>query len=275
MLKAVKTFPAERPPAGILMKPIRRSRSCYLATKLVLALSIVAATLTLSAQVGQDISTDLHFHKFHPKMAPDRAAPAAKSQVQDASGITPAAAQQMQALEEEKNSRTPAQRRIDSNVLYTTRMLLGKAAAPGVPSLYTGVDLDEHNRVVVDIVANVTPQLLQQLQSARALVLYTNPALRSIRAIVPPEQMENIAASPDVIFISPKQESATHRIQAPPSGALIMRNLAPGFDLRAARVRYQLGALVQAGIAVGTGQGSVTTEGDIHRAQQCCLRTGH
>ncbi len=243
------------------MTSIRRTRSCRQVIKLVLALSIATVSLALSAQ---DISTDLHFHKFLPETAPDQSSPAANNQIQGSRAIALSAVQQMQALEDEKNSRTPAQRKIDSNVLYTTRMLLGKAAAPGIPSLSTGVDVDQHNDIVVDIVANVTPPLLQQLQSAKAVVLYTNAGLRSIRAIIPPEQMENIAASPDVIFISPKQESATHRVQPPKSIGLMMRYLTPGFDLRAAHVRHELGALVQ---SVGTGQGRVTTEGDLtHRA---------
>jgi len=128
--------------------------------------------------------------------------------------------------------------------------------------------------VVVDIVANVTDQLLQRLKTAGATVLDSNPAYRSIRAIVPPDQMENIAASPDVIFISRMQEFATDRAQRPvQSDVLPSPDVAPGFQQRAASVRRQLAALLSSTgttNAVGTpitGQGSVTTEGDAtHRA---------
>ena len=192
-------------------------------------LQAVTLTLLIAAPVGvwtqtapvrvsqtRDNGTDLQFHKFEPKVAPDRAAPADTNQGQTVSGISVNAARQMQALQQEKASRTPAQRKIDSNILYTIRMLAGQPAAPGVDFLYTGVDLDAQDNVVVDMVANVTERLLQQLTAAGALVLYKNGSLRSIRAIIPPAQIEAIAASPDVIFISPKQGSMTRRNRASP-----------------------------------------------------------
>src|SRR5260370_27012954 len=133
------------------------------------------------------------------------------------------------------------------------------------------MDLDENNNVVVDITAPVTDKLLQQMSSAGALILYSAPALRSIRAIIPPGQMENIAASPDVIFISPKQEAMTGGKASAPMGlaqksALHRWAVAPGFEQRAALLRKQLSMLPVLGI-INTGQGSVTTEGDAtHRA---------
>jgi hypothetical protein len=179
-------------------------------------------------------------------------------------GVT--AAEQAQALQQDKAARTPAQRKIDSNLIYTTRMLAGKPVANGVPYLYTGVDLDAHNNLVVDMVANVTDPLLQQLTAVGAQVLYTNARLRSIRAIVPPDQLEAIASSPDVIFISPKQGSATSQVQsfAPLGRSWLGFNLAPGFARRAANIRRSLSLLLLStpGTPV-TWQGSIGTEGDL------------
>ena len=222
------------------------------------------------AQSGyaKDTGTDLQFHKFQPRVAPDQAVPATANQAQTDNGISVNAAQQMLALQQDKASRTPAQRKIDSNILYTIRMLAGQPAAPGVDFLYTGVDLDEQNDIVVDMVANVTEQLLQQLTAAGAQVLYRNTSLRSIRAIVPPAKIEGIAASPDVIFISPKQGSMTNRIEPPPlDHPWMLWNLSPGFALRAATVRQKLAAVLDStpGTPI-TWQGSVGTEGDLtHR----------
>ncbi len=95
------------------------------------------------------------------------------------------AAQQILALEQDKDSRTLAQRKLDSNLLYTVRMMRGESAAPGVPFLYTGVDLDDNNNVAVDITANVTDRLLEQMKSAGAMILYSHAGFRSIRAIIP------------------------------------------------------------------------------------------
>jgi hypothetical protein len=176
------------------------------------------------------------------------------------------AQQQIVALEQEKGSRTPTQLKIDSNLLYTMRMLAGKPAAPGVDFLNTGVDLDENNNLIVDITANVTDQLLQQMNAAGALIWYSNRNFHSIRAVVPPSQLESIAALPDVKFIMPKAESIT-------ASTRLLRSGAPRLDFaaRAARIRKLLSAALQARAAAagtnGTGQGAVTTEGDAtHRA---------
>jgi subtilase family protein len=147
------------------------------------------------------------------------------------------------------------------------RMLAGQPAAPGVASLYTGVDLDRNNNIVVDIVANVTDELLERLSAIGAQVLYTNRDLRSIRAIVPPEDIEYLAASPDVIFIWPKQGSLTRgHLATAFNSPLGSWTVAPGFKQRAARIRKQLAAVLnEAGTPV-IGQGSVETEGDFtHR----------
>ena len=161
------------------------------------------------AQTIVGSTTDLQVHKFQPQGAPEQAADSASmsDRTAGANGISHFAANQMQALQREKYSRTPAQQKIDSNILYTERMLQGQEAAPGVPFLNTGVDLDANNHIVVDMVANVTDSLLSSLSAAGAKILYSNVGLRSIRATIPPDKIEEIAALPDVIFISPQQES--------------------------------------------------------------------
>jgi hypothetical protein len=186
---------------------VKNSRSFQQVATILVSVFVLMAGNFL---VGQTASpTDLQFHKFQPKVSPEQAASGAPSQGTLPNGISVTAAQQMLALQREKNSRTPAQQKVDSNVLYTIRMLGGKPAAPGVSYLYTGVDLDANNNIVVDMVANVTDTLLEKIITSGGRVLYVNRALRSIRAIISPEQIENIAASPDVIFISPKQGSMT------------------------------------------------------------------
>ena len=222
---------------------------------IVLAVFLMSASMLPAQTVATDTSTDLKFHKFQPSVPPEFMVPQA-SQFQGAAEIGANAKQQMQMLQQEKNARTPAQQKIDSNVLYTIRMLQGQPAAPGVPYLYTGVDLDDRNNLVLDITAVVSPDLLKKLTAAGAQVLSSYPGMRSVRAIVPAMQVESIAAFPEVIFISPKREARTHGSRY---------NLSSNFMARAARVRASLAAMMQA--TVQTGQGSVTTEGDLtHRA---------
>ena len=231
---------------------------------------LLALLLSATSLPGQNTeATDLQFHKFHPKIASEQEAAAGSNQAMTAGGISATAVQQMQALQVEKALRTPAQQKIDSNILFTVRMLAGQPAAPCIPYLDTGADLDRNDHIVVDMVARVTDRLLQQLAAAGAQVLYSNAQLRSIRAIIPPSQMEAIASSPDVIFISPKQGSMTQGAKLPaPFSPLLRWTLAPGFERRAANIRRQLGMLTSStpGTPI-TWQGGIGTEGDLtHQA---------
>src|SRR5262249_22518979 len=160
-------------------------------------------TAAVAAQTAQDsqgtgAGTDLRFHKFQPPIAPENALPSAAVQAPDT--ITQ---QQILALEQDKASRTPAQQKIDSNVLYTVRMLAWQPAAAGIPTLNTGVDVDNANNLILDITANVSDQLLKQLDKAGVLVWYSNARFHSIRAVVPSNQIETIASWPDILFIAP------------------------------------------------------------------------
>lgn len=220
--------------------------------------------LTSSLLTGQT-ATDLQFHKFQPRVSPEQADARSQEQGPQPYGMSLNAALQMSALQQEKASRTRAQQKIDSNILYTVRMLAGQQAAPGVDSLYTGVELDANNNLVVDMVAHVTDELLYQLKAAGAQVLYKNAALRSVRAIISAQKIEGIAGSPDVIFISPRQGFMTRRIRVDDQ-PLVASNVAPGFQHRARRIRRQLQAVLNSAGTPVIGQGSVETEGDItHR----------
>src|ERR1044071_9149968 len=59
---------------------------------------------------------------------------------QDTSRIAESAIQQIQALVAEKESRTPAQQKLDSQLLYTLKMRPGEAIAAGVPTLDEGIE---------------------------------------------------------------------------------------------------------------------------------------
>ncbi|MHB8217734.1 MAG: S8 family serine peptidase [Candidatus Sulfotelmatobacter sp.] len=245
---------------------VKKTRSIQQDATILVGVFVLVAGSVLVGQTSTP--TDLKFHKFQPKVAPEEAASSTNSQPIPPNGIGLAAVQQMLALQEEKASRTPAQQKIDSNVLYTIRMLAGKPAAPGVPYLYTGVDLDANDNIVADVVANVTDSLLQRLTASGAQVLYVNRALRSIRASIPPAQIEALAASPDVIFIWPRQASSTTGAHAAGTiSSMPFQEAAPSFEQRAAKVRKQLAkAMSSAGIPI-LGQGSVETEGDFtHRS---------
>ncbi|MGA9768071.1 MAG: S8 family serine peptidase, partial [Blastocatellia bacterium] len=185
------------------------------------------------------------------------------------SQISEAAQLQIKALLDEKESRTPAQQKIDSQLIYASKMFRGQSIAAGVPTLEVEVGLDSSGKATVDIITIIDDKVLSALKSVGAEILYSSEVYQSIRAVVPIDRLETIAALQQVRFIQPKQESRTsQRVQRPPSlpGQV---SQTPGFDARAAQVRAQVSeAMTDAILPNGTlCVGSVASEGDsTHRA---------
>ena len=87
--------------------------------------------------------------------------------------IAPSAVQQIQALMAEKEARTPAQLKVDSQLHYASRMAQGAQIADGVRTITVaqGAQPDAQGMVLVDITANVTPDLLNQISVLGGQVL--------------------------------------------------------------------------------------------------------
>ncbi len=182
-----------------------------------------------------------------------RRAEATQNAAAEDKGISAAAAAQIEALAAEKRSRTPAQRKIDTQLLYASKMSRGEPIAAGVQSLAVSVGETERGRVVVDISGTVGDALLQTLEANGARVLAASPAYGSLRAEVALERLESIAASPDVRYIQPKQEAMTSRAERPAAGIGVpvgagnpASALRPDFAARAARVREKLSSALAA-----------------------------
>jgi hypothetical protein len=108
----------------------------------------------------------------------------------------------------EKESRTPAQRKINSQLLYELYRLRGEAKQKMVPPDPTGVKLDEKHRALVDVRAEVTPQLQEKIRTLGGTIQGTSAAYRSIIAWIPLLKLEQLAADPAVSAIEPKAEAA-------------------------------------------------------------------
>ena len=123
--------------------------------------------------------------------------------------------EQMKALDAEKESRTPAQRKIDSQLIYAIKQQHGRPVAAGAPMLEVNVGADDAGMVTVDISADVTDELLNTLKSMG--VTYSNvfPNYHALRAVASLDQLEAIAGLSEVRFIQPKQGFVNN--QAPAS----------------------------------------------------------
>lgn len=111
----------------------------------------------------------------------------------------------------EKERRTPAQQKINSQLLYEIYRLRGEAERNAVPPGPTGVKIDARGRALVDIRADPTPALQNSIRRVGGVVLSTSARGRSIIARVPLLKLETLAADPVVRFIEPSAEATTGR----------------------------------------------------------------
>jgi hypothetical protein len=111
----------------------------------------------------------------------------------------------------EKDSRTPAQRKINSQLLYELYRFRGQAREKQVPPEPTGVKIDPKHRALVDVRAEVTPALEKKVRGLGGTVESVSRQYRSIVAWIPLTALERLAADPAVRAIEPKAEATTIR----------------------------------------------------------------
>ena len=104
----------------------------------------------------------------------------------------------------EKARRTPAQRKIGS-------LLLGVLRDPAVPH---GLDLDDAGRVLVDMAADVSQALLDRITALGGSVVDSFERYRAVRARVPADALEALAAEDAVSRIEPADVAVTNADEA-------------------------------------------------------------
>ena len=108
--------------------------------------------------------------------------------------LSESALQQIQALQEEKLSRTPAQQKMDSQLVYALKLSLNQVIAPGVTNLRTSVHPNVEGLVKVDITATVTPGLISFIESSGGAIINSFAEFQAIRALIPLPLAETLAA---------------------------------------------------------------------------------
>ena len=121
--------------------------------------------------------------------------------------ISESALRQITALLEEKASRTPAQTKIDSELLFARKLDRNEPIADGVQVLRVDLDRDQAGRVLVDIQADVSERLLTEIRQRGGNIVNSFAQYRAIRAGVPLEAIEDLAARADVTFVGPAVRS--------------------------------------------------------------------
>jgi subtilisin-like proprotein convertase family protein len=212
---------------------------------------------------------------------------AAGAQQPGDNGIAPSAMAQIAALLAEKETRTPAQRKIDSQLIYARRMQMGVPIAPGVQTLGLDVPQAPDGHVIVDVKARVTDALMLQLNGLSGEISKSGDA--DLQLHVDLAQIEAIAEQPDVIWVSPQQRPFTSRRDAAPGR--YQRDRADRRAAALAGIRETLRSRQQTAFAAfgavqeqppqtndrfGTGVGSVSSQADVtHRSAVLRGMTGN
>lgn len=116
----------------------------------------------------------------------------------------------VQTKVDEKESRTRAQKKLDSQLLYAIYQMRGEAEAKGVPTEPIVLRRDEKRRVFVDIRSEVTKKLTSLLKRTGSKIVSVAAKDHSVIAYVPLNQLERIADLKEVQFISQPAEAITN-----------------------------------------------------------------
>ena len=139
------------------------------------------------------------------------------------------AVRQIEALLAAKAQRTPAQRKVNSQLLDeqrtptqqklnsqlqdALRAPLQKPTVAGTSRLQATDPDAKNERVMVDIRADVTPTVLKRIRDLGGTVISSVPKYQAIRAQLPPGAVERLAALDAIRTIRPADEART-RAQA-------------------------------------------------------------
>lgn len=126
-----------------------------------------------------------------------------------AESVSESALAQISALRAEKESRTPVQRKIDSQLIYAQKQSMNQPPAPGVGPLRLSVSPDRAGRVGIDLSGQITPALLEFITASGGAVLSSVPEFDAARILFPLASVEALAARAEVRFVQAAVQAQT------------------------------------------------------------------
>ena len=177
-----------------------------------------------------------------------------------ASDIAPEALAQIDALIREKETRSPVQRKIDSQLLYEMRIKQRVPVANGIQTVETDVPYASDGHVIVDIKALLTPGFFAGLAALGVEVISSNSQGGMLRAHINIEQVEALASLPEVTFVQPRQDAIVVRRQSSP---LRVTDKVADFLDGALPTPANVTPANSNVLITQTGQGSRSSEGDV------------
>ena len=149
-------------------------------------------------------------------------------------------AAQIAAIQQIKQNLTPAQKKMDSSLVFASVGQKNPAAVSSFASAMPKLAIAPGGKVVVDIKGQVSPALVQAIQKAGGNVLYQSSRFNSIHAALPLSSVESIAARSDVIHVS----------KAPLARASVGSLTSQGYLAHRAK-QVVIGGITGAGVNVG------------------------
>jgi subtilisin family serine protease len=183
------------------------------------------STLLSRSATGHDGGTDVMMIFVHGVVA----AALVTAVVSNAAYAVPMdseAVRQIRGLLVEKGGRTAAQRKIASHLIYAGKASRGEPIAADVPSLPVHVQADAGGRVLVDITARVSPAILGTIGALGGTVVSSFGQYTAIRAWLPLDRMEDLAAMPEVAAIRPAATPVHRRLTTSEGDVAHRANLA-------------------------------------------------
>jgi hypothetical protein len=121
--------------------------------------------------------------------------------------IVPAARAQRKALPESRSrdARTLAQEKINTRVLSAIYHRRGDAKGKTVPRGGSSIQVDRHGRALVDVRAQVRPELEKKIKALGGIIVSTSGTYDSIVGWMPLLTLERLAADRTVRAIEPAQ----------------------------------------------------------------------
>ena len=104
-----------------------------------------------------------------------------------------------------RDARTLAQQKINARVLTAIYHRRGDAKGKSVPATAARVQVDRHGRALVDVRAQVRPELEKKFKALGGIVVSTSRTYDSIVGWMPLQTLERLAADPTVRAIEPGQ----------------------------------------------------------------------
>lgn len=250
-------------PAPCQTRPGMPVRTRRLTPLLLLPASLIACS-------GQHEETD-----EITRPVPARSTTAASAAPDDSSALGPAVLDQLQALAREKRSRTPAQRKLASQLVMGARLRRGDvtlgastlAALAALPNQLSNASAN--GMVKVDVRAHVDAAVLGHIKQLGGKVLSSVPRFRTVQALMPIDALDTLAALPQVSTIVPALGAVTNKVDTSEGDV--------AHATASARAQY---SVTGAGVTVGVLSDGVDTlaarqaSGDLPNSPQLTVLSG-